>query len=82
MTAIWFAMIDGDEKDAFKPRLLDDPRVVHLWDEDKVIGRWFAENMELEGCDDVEPCSDLTTCTLARQPRSTASLHQSARLMI
>ena len=50
--AIWFAMIEGDERNAFMPELLHDPRVVHLWDEEKVIGRWFAENMKQEGCDD------------------------------
>ncbi len=25
---------------------MTDPRVIHLWDEEKIAGQWFAENME------------------------------------
>jgi hypothetical protein len=50
--AIWFSMIDGDERDAFQANVLTDLRVTHLWDEERVVGRWFAENVEVEGCDD------------------------------
>ena len=49
--AVWFSMVRGDKRSAFNPRLLTDPRVTHLWDEEKIVGRWFGENFELEGCD-------------------------------
>ena len=32
------------------PDVLTDERVTHLWDEKRTVGRWFAENFELEGC--------------------------------
>lgn len=46
--AVWFSMLDGDKRQAFQPELLTDSRVTHLWDEQKVVGRWFAENFEVE----------------------------------
>ena len=46
--AVWFSMVKGDKRQAFKPELLSDSRVTHLWDEQKVVGRWFAENFEVE----------------------------------
>ena len=46
--AVWFSMVEGDQRQAFKPELLADSRVTHYWDEQRVIGRWFAENFELE----------------------------------
>ena len=46
--AVWFSMVEGDERQAFKPQLLTDSRVTHLWDEQRVVGRWFAENFEVE----------------------------------
>ena len=46
--AVWFSMVEGDERQAFKPELLSDSRVTHLWDEQRVVGRWFAERFEVE----------------------------------
>ena len=48
--AVWFSMVRGDKRSAFDPGLLTDPRVTHLWDEEKIVGRWFGENFELVGC--------------------------------
>ncbi len=40
--AVWFSMVDSDERARWQPALLADPRVRHFWDEGKVTGRWFA----------------------------------------
>ncbi len=42
--AIWFAMFPGDARSKWKDRLRD-PRVSHLWDEKKIVGRWFAQHL-------------------------------------
>jgi hypothetical protein len=40
--AIWFEMFPGDSKATWSRSLLDDPRVVHRWDEGKTIGHWYS----------------------------------------
>jgi len=45
-------MLRGDKRRAFMPEVLADRRVTHLWDEQRNVGRWFAENFEIEGCND------------------------------
>jgi hypothetical protein len=40
--AVWFPNIEGDVRDAWPASLLDDPRVVHLWEEGQDIGRWYG----------------------------------------
>ena len=50
--AVWFSMIPGDRRGGFDPGVLNDPRVTHLWDEEKVAGRWFQEHFDVEGCSD------------------------------
>ena len=40
--AIWFNMLPGDSRAAWDGAVLADPRVVHLWDEQKLAGGWFA----------------------------------------
>ena len=47
--AVWFSMVATDERERWLPELLDDPRVRHFWDEEKVAGRWFAANDEALG---------------------------------
>jgi hypothetical protein len=41
--AIWFNMFPGDARSKWRPDLLTDPRVIHRWDEEKVVGRWYGE---------------------------------------
>ena len=41
--AIWFDMFPGDAKSKWPASLLTDPRVTHLWDEGKLVGRWYGE---------------------------------------
>lgn len=46
--AIFFEIVAGDKgaKYAVDPReVLDDPRVTHFWDERRLTGRWFDENV-------------------------------------
>jgi hypothetical protein len=46
--AIYFEMVADDRgaKSRVKPTdLLDDPRVTSFWDDRKVAGRWFDENV-------------------------------------
>jgi hypothetical protein len=40
--AVWFNMMPADTRAKWPSTLLTDPRVVHLWDEPKTMGRWFA----------------------------------------
>ena len=40
--AIWFNMLAGDSREGWDGGGLIDPRVVHFWDEQKVVGNWFA----------------------------------------
>ena len=46
--AIFFEIVAGDKGAKYEvdPReLLDDPRVTHFWDERRLTGRWFDENV-------------------------------------
>jgi len=41
---VWFSMIATDARGAWRwtGNVITDPRVVHFWDDKKVVGRWFA----------------------------------------
>jgi hypothetical protein len=41
--AIWFNMYPGDAREQWSANLLTDPRVVHFWDEQKIVGTWFGK---------------------------------------
>jgi len=46
--AIYFEMVEDDReaKSRVKPTdLLDDPRVTSFWDDRKIAGRWFDQNV-------------------------------------
>jgi hypothetical protein len=49
--AVWFAMLGGDARCEWKLSLMPDIRVRHYWDEYRLIGSWFAK--EVEGFDGV-----------------------------
>jgi hypothetical protein len=42
---VWFSMIPTDARGAWRwtGNVITDSRVVHFWDDQKVIGRWFAQ---------------------------------------
>ncbi|MCC6192547.1 MAG: hypothetical protein IT318_26270 [Anaerolineales bacterium] len=44
--AVWFAMLAGDARDEWDQALLPDARVRHFWDEERLVGRWFARKVE------------------------------------
>ena len=37
-------MLYGDSRSAIDSRVLDDPRVISLWDPHKISGTWFANH--------------------------------------
>jgi hypothetical protein len=40
--AVWFSMMPNDSRAKWSGNLLTDSRVIHRWDEPKVVGTWFA----------------------------------------
>lgn len=46
MYAIWEPMLPGDRRSDWDSRLLDDRRVTHLWDANRLTGQFFAETFE------------------------------------
>jgi hypothetical protein len=42
--AIWLPMLAGDSRGAWDNHVLDDTRVVSLWDGDRIAGKWFADH--------------------------------------
>ena len=48
--AVWYNMVASDARKRWPEGLLDDPRVTHLWDEERVVGRWFATKPALGDC--------------------------------
>jgi hypothetical protein len=51
--AIWFSMIPTDARAMWRwgGGTLTDSRVTHLWDAQKLVGRWFAENVSPDDAD-------------------------------
>lgn len=46
--AVWYNMYPGDDRSKWDEHLLTDPRVTHLWDEEKLVGRFMvAEDVVL-----------------------------------
>ncbi len=39
--AVWFDVLLGDDRSAWNPDLLVDPRVTQYWDSDQTLGTWF-----------------------------------------
>jgi len=39
-------MVWGDAREAWDPGVIFDPRVKQFWDQEKLAGQWFAENVE------------------------------------
>lgn len=46
--AVWFNMIASDSRSRWRwtGGVIGDRRVIHLWDEQKTVGRWFARNYD------------------------------------
>jgi hypothetical protein len=43
--AVWFDMLPGDSRQFLDTRVLSDPRVTYFWDEGRVAGRWYSDNV-------------------------------------
>ena len=43
---VWFSMLFSDSRSRWDGSIISDPRVIHLWDEQRVVGRFFAEHEE------------------------------------
>ena len=41
--AVWFNMYPGDARAKWPPSLLTDARVIHRWDEGKLVGIWYGD---------------------------------------
>ena len=44
--AIWFSMYPTDLRERWPADVLTDPRVLHWWDEERAVGRWYAAHAE------------------------------------
>ncbi|HSR67597.1 MAG TPA: hypothetical protein VLU25_06615 [Acidobacteriota bacterium] len=43
--AVWFNMLSSDSRSGWPEDLLTDPRVQHFWDESRIAGLWYGENV-------------------------------------
>jgi len=41
--AVWFNVLATDHRSRWDDSLLTDDRVVHLWDEKREVGQWYAK---------------------------------------
>lgn len=46
--AVWFSMLESDSRPRWPRDALTDPRVEHFWDEKRVLGRWYADDLKLK----------------------------------
>jgi len=42
---VWFNMLPGDSRELLDTRTLADPRVKNYWDEQKLVGSWYSEEV-------------------------------------
>ena len=42
---VWFNMLPGDARWRWDGDGMTDPRVTHLWDEQKTVGTWFSREV-------------------------------------
>ena len=46
LLVVWFDMLAGDGRQMTDRRLFSDPRAANFWDAGRVVGRWFASNVD------------------------------------
>jgi hypothetical protein len=52
--AVWFNMMTSDQRSQWPSKLITDSRVIHFWDEKKLLGNWYATFKEFsKGLGDV-----------------------------
>lgn len=42
---VWFNMLPGDDRARLDTRVLSDPRATNYWDEQKVVGTWYSQQV-------------------------------------
>jgi len=45
---IWMPMLPSDARDKWDSQFLTDPRVTQLWDAERLVGRWVAQEESLQ----------------------------------
>lgn len=43
---IWFSVLGGDQRSEIRTELVDDPRAMHYWDDDREISAFFGDHAE------------------------------------
>ena len=43
---VWLVMLGGDSRDDWDIRSMPDPRVMHFWDGEYIVGQWFAKQVD------------------------------------
>lgn len=54
ISAVWFNMLPADDRSKWPEKLLTDSRATHYWDEQKLVGRFYGENVTQQKKDLVE----------------------------
>lgn len=44
--AVWLPMLGGDAREEWNGNTMPDPRVMHFWDGETVVGQWFAAEVD------------------------------------
>lgn len=44
--AIWLPMLWGDSREKWNGTNMPDPRIMHFWDGDLQLGKWFAKELD------------------------------------
>jgi hypothetical protein len=44
--AVWLPVLWTDSREHWNGNSMPDPRVLHFWDGEMVVGQWFAEHVE------------------------------------
>ncbi len=50
--AVWFNMLSSDDRARWPKELLTDRRVIHFWDEEKKLGRFYLERHKVPHYDE------------------------------
>jgi hypothetical protein len=43
---VWLPMLWSDRREAWDSGVISDPRAINFWDGERVVGEWFAKNVD------------------------------------
>ncbi len=46
--AVWLPVLGGDSRRGWDAEVMTDPRATHLYDAQRLVGSWFAQNVTLQ----------------------------------